>query len=93
MSARLLSRQPIRAPQAEKRFDSESIPTVTSAASGSSSTLCRCRYLAAVSWQEPGTGNLFWSPTLVYGSAVGRQAGSNAAGVKTDKGGHRVISA
>lgn len=49
--------------------------------------------MAAVSWQEPGTGNLFWSPTLVYGSAVGRQAGSNAAGTKTDKGGHRIISA
>lgn len=49
--------------------------------------------MAAVSWQEPGTGNLFWSPTLVYGSAVGRQAGSNAAGTKTDKAGHRVISA
>jgi hypothetical protein len=31
--------------------------------------------------------------TLVWGSAVGRQLSTNAAGALTDKGGHRLISA
>lgn len=47
--------------------------------------------MAAVSWQEPGTGNLFWSPTIVYGSAVGAQGGS--ANTKTDRAGLRIVSA
>jgi len=49
--------------------------------------------MAAVSWQEVGTGKLVWAPTLVWGKAMGRQSAANAAGSKTDYAGHRVISA
>jgi len=47
--------------------------------------------MAAVSWQEAGTGNLFWSPTMVWGKALGKQGGS--AGALCDYAGHRIVSA
>lgn len=40
--------------------------------------------LALMKWQAAGTGDLYVSPTSIWGSAVGRQAG--AAGAITDKG-------
>jgi hypothetical protein len=40
--------------------------------------------LALMKWQAAGTGDLYISPTAIWGSAVGRQAG--AAGSITDKG-------
>lgn len=40
--------------------------------------------LALMKWQQAGTGDLWVSPTAVWGSAIGRQAG--AAGALTDKG-------
>lgn len=49
--------------------------------------------MAGVSWQAVGTGDLFYSPTLVWGWALGRQSAANAAGSKCDYGGIRVISA
>lgn len=49
--------------------------------------------LAAVSWQDTGTGKLHWSPTIVWGKALGRQSYANAAGSKTDYAGHRLITA
>ncbi len=49
--------------------------------------------MAAVSWQEYGTGKLVWAPTLVWGKALGRQAYTNSAGAKCDYAGHRVITA
>lgn len=49
--------------------------------------------MAAVSWQETGTGDLYWSPVLLWGKALGRQAGSSAAGSICDYAGHRVITA
>ena len=48
--------------------------------------------MAAVSWQDTGTGALIWAPTLVWGSALGRQGYTNAAGAKCDYAGHRVIA-
>jgi hypothetical protein len=47
--------------------------------------------MAAVSWQEQGTGDFIWSPTLVWGSALGKQGG--AAGALTDYAGHRIVAA
>ena len=49
--------------------------------------------MAAVSWQEYGTGKLVWAPTLCWGRALGRQGYTNTAGSKCDKAGHRVITA
>lgn len=49
--------------------------------------------MAAVSWQEVGTGKLIWAPTIVWGKSLGRQAYSNAAGSKCDYAGLRVIKA
>ncbi|EIP96870.1 P22 coat protein [Opitutaceae bacterium TAV1] len=49
--------------------------------------------MAAVSWQEPGTGDVFWSPTIVWGKSLGRQGAANAAGALVDYAGHRIISA
>ncbi len=40
--------------------------------------------LALMKWQAAGTGNLYVSPTAIWGSAIGRQAGT--AGTITDKG-------
>ena len=48
--------------------------------------------LAAVSWQEVGTGDVYWSPTLVWGKAMGRQAVTATAGALTDYAGHRLLS-
>lgn len=49
--------------------------------------------MAAVKWQAPGTGIVYWSPTLVWGSELGAQAGTRAAGYAADYAGHRVIKA
>lgn len=49
--------------------------------------------MGAVSWQDVGTGNLNWMPVLVWGKALGRQAGDVAAGTKCDYAGHRVVKA
>jgi hypothetical protein len=49
--------------------------------------------MAAVSWQAVGTGDLYWSPVLLWGKALGRQAGSAAAGSICDYAGHRIITA
>lgn len=49
--------------------------------------------MAAVSWQAAGTGDMFWCPTFVYGSALGRQSGGVAAGSLADYGGLRVVTA
>lgn len=49
--------------------------------------------MAAVSWQEAGTGNLFYSPTMVWGKSLGRQGGANAVGAKCDYAGLRIITA
>jgi len=46
--------------------------------------------MAAVSWQEKGTGDLVWAPTFVFGKALGRQGASNAAGAKCDYAGHII---
>ncbi len=40
--------------------------------------------LGLMKWQAAGTGDLWISPTSIWGSAVGRQAGT--AGTITDKG-------
>jgi hypothetical protein len=48
--------------------------------------------MAAVSWQEVGLGDLYWSPVLLWGKAMGRQAGSVAAGSICDYAGHRIIT-
>lgn len=47
--------------------------------------------LALMKWMEGGTGDLYVSPASIWGSAVGKQGG--AAGVITDRGGHRLVSA
>ncbi len=49
--------------------------------------------LAAISERQSGTLNAFMHLTLVWGSAVGRQASTNAAGSLTDPAGHRLIAA
>lgn len=49
--------------------------------------------MAAVSWQEAGTGDIYWSPVLLWGKALGRQAGGTAAGEICDYAGHRIITA
>jgi hypothetical protein len=48
--------------------------------------------MAAVSWQDVGTGKLNWAPTLVWGKALGAQGATNDDGQKTDYAGHRVVS-
>ena len=49
--------------------------------------------MAAVSWQQPGTGDVIWSPVIVGGAAAGKQASTAAAGSILDYAGHRLISA
>lgn len=49
--------------------------------------------MAAVSWQDAGTGQINWAPTIVWGKALGRQSYANAAGSKCDYAGHRIITA
>jgi hypothetical protein len=49
--------------------------------------------MAAVKWQAPGTGDLYWSPTLVWGSTLGRGLGTVAIGTGCDYAGHIVRSA
>jgi hypothetical protein len=48
--------------------------------------------MAAVSWQEAGTGDIYWSPTLVWGKALGKQGAGNAAGALCDYAGHRIVT-
>jgi hypothetical protein len=57
--------------------------TVTNADAGIS--------MAAVSWQEAGTGDIYWSPSLVWGRRHGKATGAN--GSLTDYAGHRVVTA
>lgn len=47
--------------------------------------------LALMKWMETGTGIIYVSPTSIWGSAVGKQGGSN--GAITDRGGHRLVLA
>lgn len=47
--------------------------------------------LALMKWMNPGTADLYISPTSIWGSALGRQAG--AAGALTDKSGYLLRSA
>lgn len=47
--------------------------------------------LALMKWQQGGTGDLYVSPTAIWGSSVGRQSG--AAGSLTDKAGYLLRSA
>lgn len=49
--------------------------------------------MAVVTWQEAGTGDIYWIPTLVYGFALGRQGATNGLGGKADYAGHRLVSA
>lgn len=49
--------------------------------------------MAAVSWQQAGTGDINLALTMVYGVSVGRQSATNAPGDKTDYAGHRLVSA
>lgn len=55
--------------------------------------------MAAVKWQAPGTQDLYWSPTLLWGSRVGKEpqpaalTTTLAVGAACDYAGHRVISA
>lgn len=46
--------------------------------------------LALMKWQKGGTGNLYVSPTAIWGSSVGRQGG--AAGTITDRGAYRLVT-
>jgi hypothetical protein len=47
--------------------------------------------MTLVKWQAAGTGDLYVSPAAIWGSCVGRQAGS--VGSITDKGAWRLVSA
>ena len=47
--------------------------------------------LALMKWQQTGTGDLFISPTAIWGSSVGKQNG--ATNGITDRGGYRLVSA
>lgn len=49
--------------------------------------------MAGVSWQASGTGDLYFSPVLLWGYVAGKQAAATASGVATDNAGHRVVSA
>lgn len=54
--------------------------------------------MAAVMWQEAGVGDIYWSPTIVYGFAAGKSSITTghgagvAAGTRLDYAGHRVIT-
>lgn len=47
--------------------------------------------MAAVTWQAAGTGNVYFTPTLVWGYRAGRGGATNTTGALTDYAGHRVI--
>lgn len=49
--------------------------------------------LTLVKWQQPGTGDLYVSPTVIWGAVAGKQAHTASAGAITDYAGHRLISA
>lgn len=49
--------------------------------------------MGAVAWEDVGTGDLNWMPTLCWGKALGRQGSSAAVGAKCDYAGYRVMSA
>lgn len=48
--------------------------------------------MAAVSWQQAGTGDFFWCPTFVWGKSVGKQGASALAGALTDYAAIRVYA-
>lgn len=48
--------------------------------------------MAAVSWQELGTGNVYWAPTIVWGKSMGKQLAATAAGGLVDYAGNRLLS-
>ena len=47
--------------------------------------------LMGITWQEPGTFDLYTTLVWIYGMSAGSQGGS--AGDLTDFGGHRVVTA
>lgn len=47
--------------------------------------------LLGVFWQEQGSGDLYFSPAVLYGASAGARGG--AADSSTDKSGHRVVTA
>ena len=49
--------------------------------------------MAAITWQEAGTGDVYLVFTMVYGKGLGRQSGGAAVGALTDYAGHRLVSA
>jgi hypothetical protein len=49
--------------------------------------------MAAISWQEAGTGDIYWVPTLVYGLSLGKAGAANAPGATLDNAGHRIVLA
>ena len=48
--------------------------------------------MAAVSWQETGTGDLIWCPTFVWGKRLGRDGVANAADSLTDRAAIRICT-
>ncbi len=49
--------------------------------------------MAAITWQDAGTGDINWIPTLVFGTRLGRNGATNAPGSTLDYAGHRLVSA
>ena len=47
--------------------------------------------LMGITWQDPGTFDLYYTVVIMYGAAAGKQGGS--AGALTDYAGHRLITA
>jgi len=48
--------------------------------------------MSAVGYEGSGTGNLRWTPMLLWGKVAGRKASTNAVGTFMDKGGYLVHS-
>lgn len=49
--------------------------------------------MAAVKWQQTGTGDFFWCPTFVWGVSLGKQTTDAAAAALCDKAGLRIVTA
>lgn len=49
--------------------------------------------MAAVAWQQVGTGDFYWCPTFVWGASLGKQTTDAAAAAICDKAGLRVVTA
>ena len=47
--------------------------------------------MASVSWQDLGTGDLYWTPTILWGKTLGKNGG--AAGSTCDYAGMRIVGA